>query len=92
MKQSEYIEAILTNDLPKLRAMYQALFPMISKLVRENGGAVADAKDVFQEAMMEAFKKAKQPGFRLESKFSTFLYGIALNKWRGLQKKSPFLR
>lgn len=92
MKQFEYIEAILSNDLPKLRSMYQALFPMISKLVRENGGAIADAQDVFQEAIMEAFKKAKQPDFRLESKFSTFLYAIALNKWRGLQKKNPFLK
>ncbi len=91
MKQSEYIEAILTNDLPKLRAMYQALFPAISKMVQENSGSVADAKDVFQEAISTAFEKVKQPDFRLESKFSTFLYAIAFNKWRSKRKKKSFL-
>jgi RNA polymerase sigma-70 factor (ECF subfamily) len=41
-------------------------------------GPVADAEDVAQETFVAAYKAL--PGFQLDSKFSTWLYRIAVNK------------
>jgi RNA polymerase sigma-70 factor (ECF subfamily) len=41
-------------------------------------GPIADAEDVAQEAFVAAYKAL--PGFQLDSKFSTWLYRIAVNK------------
>jgi RNA polymerase sigma-70 factor (ECF subfamily) len=41
-------------------------------------GPAADAEDVAQETFVAAFKALR--GFQLESKFSTWLYRIAVNK------------
>ncbi|MEW6751125.1 MAG: sigma-70 family RNA polymerase sigma factor [Candidatus Latescibacterota bacterium] len=37
-----------------------------------------DAQDVYQEALLDAYRKL--PGFRLDCAFSTWLYRIALNR------------
>lgn len=90
MKQPDYIAAILTSDRPVLTALYRQFFPMIQKMVLENGGSAADAQDVFQEALGIILDRARQPGFQLTSQFGTFLYGIAFNCWRGHRKKKSF--
>lgn len=90
MQQPDYIEAILTNDRPVLTALYRQFFPMVLKMVRGTGGSEADAKDVFQESILVIFNLAKQPDFQLKSQFSTFLYGVAFNCWRGHRKKKSF--
>jgi len=67
--------------------MYAALFPAIRKLVRNYGGSEADAKDVFQDAVIVIYEKAQKPDFQLTSKFSTFFYGVCHNIWRSQQQK-----
>lgn len=83
----EYTTAILTGDTKQLQQLYRQLFPMIRDMVWKYGGSEQDARDVFQDAVMVVFHKAKQPGFLLTSQFSTFFYGIALNVWRSRRKK-----
>lgn len=83
----DYITAILTGDPKQLQQLYRQLFPMIRDMVWKYGGSEQDARDVFQDAVMVIYQKAKQPEFQLTSQFSTLLYGIALNLWRSHQKK-----
>jgi RNA polymerase sigma factor (sigma-70 family) len=86
---ADYVAAILKGDPTLLRQIYQKNFPLISNLIRQNGGTEEDAKDVFQDAVMVIYEKAKLPGFQLTSQFSTFFYGICRNLWGSrLQKKS----
>lgn len=83
----DYIAAILSGDHTLLRQLYRELFPMVRQMVRENGGTDDDAKDVFQDSLMVIHARAKEPDFQLTSQFSSFLYGIAYNRWRSRRKK-----
>jgi RNA polymerase sigma factor (sigma-70 family) len=85
----EYIKAIQNNDRKGLEQLYQEFLPRISAFLRRNGGSDADAKDVFQDALIVLFKKVQAPEFQLTSGFYTLLYGICRNLWGNrLQKKS----
>ena len=56
--------------------------PMVERMVRQNSGSKADAKDVFQDALIIFHRKAKDNGFVLTSAISTFLYSVCRNLWR----------
>ncbi len=87
--QDLHLQAIQTNNTAGLRKLYQEFLPRIANFIRKNGGSNDDAKDVFQEALVIIYKKAKAPDFKLTSGFYTLLYGICRNIWGNqLQKKS----
>lgn len=87
MQQPDYIQAILQGNRADLMRMYQVLFPAIRKLVADYGGSEDDAKDIFQDATIVIYEKAKQPGFQLTSQFSTFFYGVSSNLYRSRRQK-----
>lgn len=87
MQEINYVSAILSGDRAELTQMYAALFPFIRRLVKDLGGSDEDAKDVFQDAVIVVYEKAKKPDFELTSKFSTYFYGICNNIWRSRQQK-----
>lgn len=64
-----------------LENLYKKLFPSIEKYVLNNSGSTQDAKDIFQESLITAYKKVLNPGFELSSSIDTFIYAIAKNKW-----------
>lgn len=64
-----------------LENLYKRLFPSIEKYVLNNSGSSQDAKDIFQESLITAYKKILIPGFELSSSIDTFIYSIAKNKW-----------
>ncbi len=85
----EYIKAIVNGDNPGLQRIYEDFLPRIRYLVTTNGGREADAQDVFQNAIILIYEKAKKPDFKLSSGFYTLLHGICRNLWGNrLQKKS----
>ena len=61
---------------------YHLYYPMVRKLVLDNGGTKEDAEEIFQETLIGYFEKTRSSDFTLTSKPSTFIYAIALNKWR----------
>jgi len=91
MNQTEYIylQYITKNDRLGLQKIYSLFLPRIAKFIVANGGNVHDAKDVFQDAIVIIYQKARQQDFELKSKFSTLLYGVCRNLWGNrLQKVS----
>jgi len=58
---------------------------IIYKLVHLYADTEEDKKDLYQEILLQAWKS--YPGFRGESKFSTWLYRLCLNTIFTLQKK-----
>lgn len=56
--------------------------PMVERMVRQNSGTKADAKDVFQDALIIFHRKAKSMDFVLTSAISTFLFSVCRNLWR----------
>jgi RNA polymerase sigma factor (sigma-70 family) len=84
---TDYIAAILSGNRTVITRMYSSLFPSICRLVRDYGGSEDDAKDVFQDAVIVVYEKARHPDFQLTSKFSTFFYGVCNNLCRSRQQR-----
>ncbi len=85
----QYIQAIRENNSQGLRRLYDQFLPRIAYFISKNGGSFDDAKDVFQDALIIIFQKAREDHFQLTSSFYTLLYGVCRNLWGNrLQKKS----
>ncbi len=75
------IEGIARGDVAVLEAVYRDYFPMVMKLVIQNNGTEDEAKDVFQEAMIVLYDKAKRADFALSSKLKTYIYSVCRRLW-----------
>ena len=85
----KYIDALLTNNEPLLRELYQKCFGKIKNFVIQNRGTPDDAWDLLQEAMLSIFYKLKQRPFELTCPFDAFIYIVCRNLWiKELRKKS----
>ncbi|HXO76618.1 MAG TPA: sigma-70 family RNA polymerase sigma factor [Puia sp.] len=76
-----YIEALLNNDAPLLKELYRKHFGKIQRMVLNNNGTEAEASDLFQDALLSIFKKARTEAFTLTCPLDAFLYIICKNKW-----------
>jgi RNA polymerase sigma-70 factor, ECF subfamily len=86
MTDDECIERARAGDAAAMRALYDRYAPRVWAAVRRLAGDDALAEDWAQEAWVRAFRAL--PGFRGESRFSTWLHRIAVNsalhgrRWR----------
>lgn len=55
------------------------IYPAVIKYVKESGGSLADAEDIFQDALVIFIEKASHPDFILSSSISTYIFGICKN-------------
>lgn len=87
--QPDFLSIVRSGDAAGLRSLYQEFLPRIARHIMNKGGSYDDAKDVFQDAIIVLYEKARQPDFKLTSGFYTFLFGVCRNIWGNrLQKKS----
>lgn len=79
----EQLIAIKANDEPTLQRLYQENYHKTEKYVLENQGTVAEARDIFQEAFIAAWRNIKLDKFHPanESSLAGYLYTIAKYKW-----------
>lgn len=89
-ENQDYIQGILTNNHQVVRTIYEKYHKAIIQLVETNRGTKEDAKDVFQEALLLIYQKAKQPDFQLTSSFFTYFYAICRNIWSNKTRKKAF--
>ena len=84
----KYIDALLANNEPLLKELYQKCFGKIKNFVIQNHGTADDAWDLLQEAMLSIFYKLKQKPFVLTCPFDAFIYIVCRNLWiKELRKK-----
>ncbi|MDQ3290901.1 MAG: RNA polymerase sigma factor [Bacteroidota bacterium] len=83
MKHSDhkYIEALLSNDRSLLEELYRKFSGKIKRMVLNNNGTIADAADIFNEALLSLYHKAKNQNFELSCPLDAFLYLVCKNKW-----------
>lgn len=75
-----------------LKFLYKQNVTSIVKLITKNNGSEDEGKDVFQNAIITFYEKAREDNFKLTSKISTFLFSIAKNQWYNrLRKKGKML-
>jgi RNA polymerase sigma factor (sigma-70 family) len=88
----KYINALLNNDTGLLEELYQRYSGKIKAMVLQNSGTASDAADIFQEALLYIYHKAKLKNFVLTCPLDAFLYLVCKNKWVNELNKRKFGR
>jgi RNA polymerase sigma factor (sigma-70 family) len=78
----EIFERISKGDEKALEIVYSKYYRMMTKLVITNSGTEEEARDVYQDALVVFWQKARSGKLVLTSKMSTFIYSICQNLWR----------
>jgi RNA polymerase sigma factor (sigma-70 family) len=77
----KYIDALVNNDTELLRGLYDRCAFKIKAMVLKNSGSETDAADIFQDALLAIFEKAKTGNFTLTCPIEAYLYLICKNRW-----------
>src|SRR3712207_199119 len=77
----ELLEQLKNEQAAAYHLLYKAYFPSIAYYIRQNKGNMADAEDIFQEAVIVFLGKIRYGNFRLSSSIKTYLHAIARNFW-----------
>lgn len=75
------LSALAEQDTKAIQIIYAEYLPMVVKMVQQNQGSEEDAKDLFQDAVMVLYDKAKDSSFVLECKVKTYLYAVSRRLW-----------
>jgi RNA polymerase sigma factor (sigma-70 family) len=82
MDEKEIFERIQKGDEKALEFIYKKYFRMMTKLVITNSGTEEEARDVYQDALVVFWQKARSGNLVMTSKISTYIYSICQNLWR----------
>lgn len=75
------LRAIGNNEKAAIESVYKENYGLIQHFVVSNNGSEDDARDIFQEAMMVLYEKAKNPEFELTCQIRTYLYSVSRRLW-----------
>ncbi len=90
-KDQELLKGLALKEKKAVETIYRENYQMIQHLVMNNSGSVHEARDVFQEAMMVLFEKARSESFELNCQLKTYLYSVSRRIWlKQLQQLSRY--
>ncbi|MBR9920356.1 MAG: sigma-70 family RNA polymerase sigma factor [Bacteroidetes bacterium] len=75
------LEKVKASDDQALKAVYDQVLPSVIYWVSENQGSEADARDLFQEAMIALYRKLQAGPFELSCRLKSYLRIICRNLW-----------
>jgi RNA polymerase sigma factor (sigma-70 family) len=75
------LEGLAASDKRAIETIYRENFNMVQSLVINNNGSADDAKDVFQEAMIVLYEKARSGTFELNCLIKTYIYSVSRRVW-----------
>ena len=91
LSDEQLVSKIEAGDREALSHLYQKHFPMVLNFITANSGSEADAKDIYQEAIIVLYENIRSGEFRLISKLKTYIYAVARRLWlKQLKQKSRF--
>lgn len=91
LKEQELIKGLALNEKGAIETIYKDNFAVIQHLIINNNGSEDDAKDIFQEALIVLYEKAKSGVFELNCQIKTYLYSVSKRLWlKRLQKNNRF--
>lgn len=82
MNEKDLFERIQKGDEKALEFIYKKYYRMMTKLVITNSGTEEEALDVYQDALVVFWQKARSGNLVLTSKMSTYIYSVCQNLWR----------
>ncbi|MBN8788010.1 MAG: sigma-70 family RNA polymerase sigma factor [Terrimonas sp.] len=83
----KYVTALVQNDATVLEELYEKFSGKIKWMILQNNGSETDAADIFQDALLSIYNKAKTGDFVLTCPMEAFLYLICKNKWLNILNK-----
>lgn len=83
LQQLEEIDKLKANDEHTLRTLYAANYPRVEEYVLKNSGSRDDARDIYQEAFIAAWRNITLGRFKPQhdGSINGYLFRIAKNKW-----------
>lgn len=75
------LQAIAAGSRQATAQVYRSHYPTVMRWLQTAGGDEADAADIFQEAMVVLFEKARSAEFRLSCRIGTYLFAICKHLW-----------
>jgi RNA polymerase sigma factor (sigma-70 family) len=75
------LKGLVANDTKAVETIYKENFAMIQSFIINNNGSYDDARDIFQEAMITLYEKAKSESFVLTCLIKTYLYSVCRRLW-----------
>jgi RNA polymerase sigma factor (sigma-70 family) len=93
INEQKLLEGLAKNDRKAIETIYKEHFSMVQSLILNNSGYADDARDIFQEAMIVLYQKARSGSFELNSQLKTYLYSVCRRLWlkrlNQMQRISP---
>ena len=81
LNEQDLLKGLANNDSKSVETLYKNHFGSIQHFVLQNNGSFDDARDVFQEAMIALYEKAKTDSFVLSCQLKTYLFSICKHLW-----------
>jgi len=75
------LENLKNEDNASFEVLYKFYFPPVAAHISRQMGSIADAEDIFQEAIIVLLQKIRQTDFVLTSSLKTYLFAIASKLW-----------
>jgi RNA polymerase sigma factor (sigma-70 family) len=81
LNEQALLQGLANNDAKSIETIYKQNFSMVQSMILNNNGSYDDARDIFQEAMIALYEKAKSESFVLTCKINTYVYSICRRLW-----------
>src|SRR5947208_6010509 len=86
------LRGLTKNDSKAIDSIYKDNFNMVQAFILNNNGTYDDARDIFQEAMITLYEKAKSESFVLTSQIKTYIYSVCRRLWlKRLQQMGRYI-
>jgi RNA polymerase sigma factor (sigma-70 family) len=79
--EQSLLKGLASNDRKSIETIYRIHYSMIQTLIINNSGTSDDARDVFQEAIIVLYEKAKSGSFELHAQLKTYIYAVCRRIW-----------
>ena len=87
MKDQSLLQMLTSENKQKAFVKIYRYFPKVSRFICKHGGTKEEAQDVFQEALLIFYRKAKTPDFKLTARIETYVFSICKYVWKDQLKQ-----
>lgn len=75
------LQGLLNAERRAVKSIYDLILPSVITWIKENNGSEADARDIFQEALIALFRKVEKGNFQLTCTLKSFVRIMCRNLW-----------
>lgn len=85
------MKRLAKNEKAAIETIYKENYRLVQQLIINNNGTEDDAKDIFQEALIVLYQKARSDSFELNCQIRTYVYSVCRRLWlKRLQSNRRF--